>query len=312
MGPGKARRNARQNPTVAANFRKQLTELMQLLSSTTPYFIRCVKPNMAKTPNTWDVEHIGEQLAYSGMYETIKIRRMGYPTRFAHNDFIARYKCLAPASAANVKTLVSALASTVSDKNGIQCGVSKVFLRHTESLELEGRRGEAMRTHAIKVQTWWRMAFQRVGFLKKVAQEAEEKRLREEAEAKAAAEAAARKEAAEAQIAAAIPSAAAPIPVVVAPPKTSRLDELEAEVARLEAQLASMPAGGQVRVKKVSGSSQGGGKAIKKSTRRRHRRDEEFQDLVWTVMDGLSEGEIIKRALDKDNILIEQTLSTFA
>lgn len=78
--------------TVGAQFKDQLTALMALLTTTEPYFIRCVKPNMLKVADNFDEQLIHDQLLYAGMLETIRIRRMGYPVRYALGDFWKRYK----------------------------------------------------------------------------------------------------------------------------------------------------------------------------------------------------------------------------
>eukprot|EP00013_Stygamoeba_regulata_P010187 CAMPEP_0177679212 /NCGR_PEP_ID=MMETSP0447-20121125/29476_1 /TAXON_ID=0 /ORGANISM="Stygamoeba regulata, Strain BSH-02190019" /LENGTH=948 /DNA_ID=CAMNT_0019188375 /DNA_START=114 /DNA_END=2960 /DNA_ORIENTATION=- len=336
--PG-ARPKARQTPTVGANFKKQLGELMQLLGSTSPFFVRCVKPNMAKTPNTWDEKNIGEQLAYSGMYETIKIRRMGYPTRYSFSDFVFRYKCLAPSACASAQTLVAAIQKTLKEPKGVQAGVSKVFMRYDEHEELEKRRGIALREHAVTLQTWWRMIQLRIKFLRRrkaatVVQDtykqfssfqfldkavdaimgkmnlaAEQAKL----EAKRREEEAAKQAAAAAAVPApAAAIAAAPAAVVAPPPAKGRLALLEDEVARLQKELRTLQqqriAGSDAPAKaEFIGTGTGSGRKSKRATRRR-REVECFQEMLWTVMDGLGDEEIMKRALNKDELLVERTL----
>ena len=62
-----------------------------ILSRCHPYFIRCIKPNKTKVPLEFDDHMVMEQLRYSGMLETIRIRRAGYPVRLTFADFIDRY-----------------------------------------------------------------------------------------------------------------------------------------------------------------------------------------------------------------------------
>jgi myosin X len=65
---------------------------MQLLGSAHPYFVRCLKPNMQKTANNFQPPVVLNQLRYSGMMETVRIRRAGFPVRRTFEDFI--FRCL--------------------------------------------------------------------------------------------------------------------------------------------------------------------------------------------------------------------------
>ncbi|MCJ8732972.1 hypothetical protein PDJAM_G00217640 [Pangasius djambal] len=69
----------RRKPTVSSQFRDSLHALMATLSASNPFFVRCIKPNMEKHANEFDPEVVLNQLRYSGMLETVKIRRAGFP-----------------------------------------------------------------------------------------------------------------------------------------------------------------------------------------------------------------------------------------
>lgn len=45
-------------------------------------------------PQIFDRELCCRQLRYSGMLETIRIRRAGYPVRFTFKEFVDRYRFL--------------------------------------------------------------------------------------------------------------------------------------------------------------------------------------------------------------------------
>jgi len=70
---------------------------MAFLRKTQPYFVRCFKPNHEQIPNHLIDQFVLKQLQYSGMLETVRIRRQGYPVRFAFQDFVDRFQFLPPA-----------------------------------------------------------------------------------------------------------------------------------------------------------------------------------------------------------------------
>jgi hypothetical protein len=46
-----------------------------------PHFVRCIKPNRANSPAVWEEEYVLAQLKYTGMLETIRIRKEGFAVR---------------------------------------------------------------------------------------------------------------------------------------------------------------------------------------------------------------------------------------
>jgi myosin heavy subunit len=61
---------------------------------TTPHYIRCLKPNDDLAPNTFEPKNIVEQLRCGGVLEAVRVSRAGYPTRYPHDVFFARYYIL--------------------------------------------------------------------------------------------------------------------------------------------------------------------------------------------------------------------------
>lgn len=77
------------------------------------------------------------QLRYSGMMETIRIRRAGYPIRHLFWDFVERYRILvrgvSPPHHENCRAATLKICQTVLGQTDFQLGRTKVFLKVTLS-----------------------------------------------------------------------------------------------------------------------------------------------------------------------------------
>ncbi|XP_030960204.1 myosin-1 isoform X1 [Quercus lobata] len=80
-----------QKLSVATKFKGQLFQLMQRLESTTPHFIRCIKPNNLQSPGLYEQTLVLQQLRCCGVLEVVRISRSGFPTRMSHQKFARRY-----------------------------------------------------------------------------------------------------------------------------------------------------------------------------------------------------------------------------
>jgi len=82
------------NKSVGAQFATQLRTLRVRIDTTTPHYIRCLKPNDDLVPNYFEPKNIVEQLRCGGVLEAVRVSRAGYPTRYPHDVFLARYNVL--------------------------------------------------------------------------------------------------------------------------------------------------------------------------------------------------------------------------
>ncbi len=95
-GAGGGKKKQSNRMTLCAKFKLDLDNLMTILRSTIPHFIRCVKPNMEQVANKFDPVLALNQLKYSGLFEAIRIRKSGYEVRINHDLFVKRYKHIIP------------------------------------------------------------------------------------------------------------------------------------------------------------------------------------------------------------------------
>ncbi|XP_045381518.1 unconventional myosin-XIX isoform X3 [Lemur catta] len=80
--------------TVVSKFKASLEQLLQVLHSTTPHYIRCIKPNSQGQAQTFLQEEVLSQLEACGLVETIHISAAGFPIRVSHQNFVERYDLL--------------------------------------------------------------------------------------------------------------------------------------------------------------------------------------------------------------------------
>uniref|UniRef100_A0A452FUB0 Unconventional myosin-X n=1 Tax=Capra hircus TaxID=9925 RepID=A0A452FUB0_CAPHI len=142
-------------PTVSSQFKDSLHSLMATLSASNPFFVRCIKPNMQKMPDQFDQAVVVNQLRYSGMLETVRIRKAGYAVRRPFQDFYKRYKVLMRnvALPEDIRGKCTALLQLYDASNSEwQLGKTKVFLRESLEQKLEKRREEEVTRAAMVIR----------------------------------------------------------------------------------------------------------------------------------------------------------------
>ncbi|XP_072431295.1 unconventional myosin-X [Chiloscyllium punctatum] len=146
-----------QKPTVSSQFKNSLHSLMATLSTSNPFFVRCIKPNDQKMPDQFDQTIVLNQLRYSGMLETVKIRRAGFPIRRQFEDFCARYKILMRNLSLpdDLKAKCAALLYCYDNTNtDWQLGRTKVFIRESLEHRLEKEREIEVCKAAVIIQAY--------------------------------------------------------------------------------------------------------------------------------------------------------------
>ena len=89
--------------TVSAFYKSQLDDLMKVLYSTVPSFIRCVVPNTHKMPGLIEPGLIMHQYQCNGVLAGIAICRKGFPNKISYAEFRSRYNILASVAVAKAK-----------------------------------------------------------------------------------------------------------------------------------------------------------------------------------------------------------------
>jgi len=185
--------------SVGSQFKEQLQSLMENIRSTTPHYIRCLKPNDLNQPDNFNRLRVTEQLRYGGVLEAVRVARSGFPVRLLHAEFFAKYRLLAPSVSidnelpmflseskfSSLKLLSTSLVNhlwkvlepetvegvstskiekTIS-KFSIQIGVNKVFLRKEAHDMLELYRFKKLCSAVIKIQSSYRLFMVRSWYL---------------------------------------------------------------------------------------------------------------------------------------------------
>ncbi|OII73353.1 myosin-related protein [Cryptosporidium ubiquitum] len=164
--------------TVSGAFRDQLNGLIETLNSTSPSYIRCIKPNSRKAVHEFDSLDVLRQLRCAGMLESIRIRRSGYSVRRKFKDFYNRYKILYPSFESHdftgaknysliCKNILEKLQSELQEgqdeterrkwDNSWQIGKTQVFVKDSLQTQLERCVSEACNKYCTSISAAWRM-----------------------------------------------------------------------------------------------------------------------------------------------------------
>jgi myosin-5 len=142
--------------TVGSQFRESLNNLMVALNSTTPHYVRCIKPNDLKAPFRFEAKRAVEQLRACGVLETVRISAAGYPSRWTYQEFFQRYRMLVNSRLINRKVLKETcetiLKTLIKDEAKYQFGKTKIFFQAGQVAYLEKLRSEKLKSCGIMIQ----------------------------------------------------------------------------------------------------------------------------------------------------------------
>lgn len=155
-------------PTVTAQFQVSLHQLLDTLSRANPFFVRCIKSNKEKKADHFDDVCVLLQLRYTGMLETVRIRQSGYPVRILYSEFVHQYRILLKNGLKSDKKDIGAfLESLRLNPDNYQMGITKIFMRETEKVDLDLVLHEEILKRIVCLQRWFRVWLTRKSFLQK-------------------------------------------------------------------------------------------------------------------------------------------------
>ncbi|KAL8199148.1 UNVERIFIED_CONTAM: hypothetical protein K2H54_035503, partial [Gekko kuhli] len=181
--------------TVVSKFKGSLEKLMEILNSTTPHYIRCIKPNADCLAAIFRKDEVLCQLEACGIVETINISAAGFPIRISFRSFVERYEVLKKSRKRTSRAAQNGNGCSHSVGNGwaptqddgdllqsavqdilqelrpnapplqpaekkscgaaVYCGKTKVFMTHSMLEVLEARRVGALSERAFCIQCCW-------------------------------------------------------------------------------------------------------------------------------------------------------------
>ncbi|XP_048886169.1 unconventional myosin-IXAa isoform X4 [Brienomyrus brachyistius] len=153
-------------PSISAQFQASLNKLMETLGQSEPYFVKCIRSNAEKLPLRFSDGLVLRQLRYTGMLETVRIRRSGYSIKYSFQDFALHFHALLPdTSNITPQSMRSFLQQASLTLDGYQVGHTMVFLREAERQRLQDLLHREVLRRIVTLQRRWRAVLERRRFL---------------------------------------------------------------------------------------------------------------------------------------------------
>ncbi|KAG8454853.1 hypothetical protein GDO86_001176 [Hymenochirus boettgeri] len=154
-------------PSISAQFQTSLNKLLETLGKAEPFFIRCIRSNAEKMEMRFDESLVLQQLRYTGMLETVRIRRSGYSAKYTYEEFVNQFQVLLPKHSPVPKTNIATLFKGMClDHYNYQLGKTKVFMKELERQILQDHLHQAVIKKIILLQSLFRMVMERRNFLR--------------------------------------------------------------------------------------------------------------------------------------------------
>ncbi|KAK3567179.1 hypothetical protein QTP86_011772 [Hemibagrus guttatus] len=155
-------------PSISAQYQMSLMKLLDTLRRAEPFFVRCIRSNAEKREMQFDDDFVLRQLRYTGMLETVHIKRSGYGAKFTFQEFWDEFRILLPRKSSFLqKDIQKLLLRITADKNNFQIGKTKVFLKEMERQKLQDALHKEVMRRILLLQRWFRACLAHKHFLLK-------------------------------------------------------------------------------------------------------------------------------------------------
>nr|XP_055057587.1 unconventional myosin-IXb isoform X3 [Misgurnus anguillicaudatus] len=153
-------------PSISAQFQASLSKLLETLRKAEPFFVRCIRSNADKREMHFDDALVLQQLRYTGMLQTVRIRRSGYGAKFTFKEFIDQFRVLLPKEISSPQEEIANLLRKMGlPSSSFQIGQTKVFLKETERQKLQETLHKEVMQRIIILQRWFRACLTRKHYL---------------------------------------------------------------------------------------------------------------------------------------------------
>uniref|UniRef100_A0AAZ3SIX4 Myosin IXb n=1 Tax=Oncorhynchus tshawytscha TaxID=74940 RepID=A0AAZ3SIX4_ONCTS len=161
-----------QPSSISAQFQASLNQLLETVGRAEPFFIHCIRSNAEKNLYHFNaftdvtVCVFLQQMRYTGMLETVRIRKSGYNAKFTFKEFQEKFKVLLPKEATSApKDIANLLQKMGLGQSTYQIGKTKVFLKERERQHLQDTLNKEVMRHIVILQRWFRACLIRRHFL---------------------------------------------------------------------------------------------------------------------------------------------------
>lgn len=146
-------KTGKKSTSLGLKFKNQLNELLFVLNSSQPHFVRTIKPNPEKVRDRIDSHLVLEQIKCAGLIGVCEVHKNGFPSRYTFKDFLFKFNLIVNNQARDAQELAQMLEQdNILPAKHWQSGKTQIFLRTAYAEELETLREERLGIYATKIQ----------------------------------------------------------------------------------------------------------------------------------------------------------------